>query len=71
MLSFELKDTQYWKDHFDFHVYEQREGKIVGTGRTLKLRKQDTGDINQDSMDDFMDAIELKNSWVQVTKKRI
>jgi hypothetical protein len=47
------------------------EGKIVGTGRTLKLRKQDTGDINQDSMDDFMDAIELKNSWVQVTKKRI
>ncbi|WP_149156582.1 dockerin type I domain-containing protein [Bacillus sp. CH30_1T] len=46
-----------------FHVYEQREDKIVGTWRTLPLRKQDAGDINQDIVIDMMDAIELKNSW--------
>jgi hypothetical protein len=45
-----------------FHVYEQREDKIVRTWRAFQLRKQDAGNINQDSVVEIVDAIELKNS---------
>jgi subtilisin family serine protease len=59
----EVKVPGHFPVKSTFHVYEQREDKIVGTWRTLPLRKQDAGDINQDSVIDVMDAIELKNSW--------
>ncbi|WP_341357501.1 S8 family serine peptidase [Rossellomorea sp. y25] len=46
-----------------FTIYDQREDKVVGTWHGLPLRTQDAGDINQDSVIDIMDAIEMKNSW--------
>lgn len=46
-----------------FHVYEQREDKIVATWSDLALRTQDAGDINQDSVIDILDALALKENW--------
>ncbi|MBO9130822.1 S8 family serine peptidase [Bacillus sp. 165] len=49
--------------HTSFTLYEQRGDRVIGTWREMLLRKQDAGDVNQDSVIDILDAVAIKESW--------
>lgn len=61
--SIEVKIPGHFPVNSSFTLYEQREDRILGTWRDILLRRQDAGDVNQDSVIDIFDAVAIKEHW--------
>ncbi|MFI8685772.1 S8 family serine peptidase [Rossellomorea sp. NPDC077527] len=61
--NFEVKIPGHFPVNTSVKIYEQRGDRVIGTWREFPIRKQDAGDINQDSVIDIFDAVALKESW--------
>ncbi|MCA1054406.1 Fn3-like domain-containing protein [Rossellomorea aquimaris] len=59
----EVKIPGHFPVNSSFTIFEQRGDRILGTWRDVLLRRQDAGDVNQDSVIDIFDAVAMKEHW--------
>ncbi|MGR3762929.1 S8 family serine peptidase [Rossellomorea sp. NS-SX7] len=59
----EVKIPGHFPANNSFTLFEKRGDRILGTWHDVFLRRQDAGDVNQDSVIDIFDAVAMKEHW--------